>query len=104
MGPSYEVHERMVVHCAPLAAPLSLESKAQKPRQVRNTAAFARGVAFDRYTFGGEMGFDVRKQDFDPIKWSASETNPPSSQELLARPLSKPFGIPPKPFCPLWCS
>lgn len=34
-------------------------------------------VAFDRYLFGGEMGFNVEAQDFDPIGWSAGETNPP---------------------------
>ncbi|CAJ1415169.1 unnamed protein product [Effrenium voratum] len=49
MGPTYECGEKMEVHC----------------------------VAFDRYRFGGEMGFDVETQDFDPIGWSASETNPP---------------------------
>lgn len=49
MGPTYERGQRMVVHC----------------------------VAFDRYRFGGEMGFDVVDQDFDPIGWSASDTNPP---------------------------
>lgn len=50
MGPTYECPgQRMVVH----------------------------SVAFDRYRFGGEMGFDVVDQDFDPIGWSASDTNPP---------------------------
>ncbi|CAE8584820.1 unnamed protein product, partial [Polarella glacialis] len=33
-------------------------------------------VAFDSYEFGREMGFDVKLQDFDPIKWSAGERNP----------------------------
>ncbi|CAK9115066.1 unnamed protein product, partial [Durusdinium trenchii] len=49
MGPTYEEEKLMVVHF----------------------------VAFDRYRFGGEMGFDVVEQDFDPIGWSASATNPP---------------------------
>lgn len=35
------------------------------------------GLVFDSYAFGGEMGFDIDRQDFDPIGWSARPSNPP---------------------------
>lgn len=34
------------------------------------------GSVFDKYSFGGEMGYDPVKQDFDPIRWSSSDGAP----------------------------
>ena len=32
--------------------------------------------SFDQYQFGGEMGFDIHKQSFDPAPWSESNGGP----------------------------
>lgn len=34
------------------------------------------GSVFDQYRFGGEMGFNVANQEFDPIKWSSNPEIP----------------------------
>ena len=34
------------------------------------------GCIFDAYTFGGEMGFNGKSQEFDPVAWGTSGTNP----------------------------
>ena len=34
------------------------------------------GAVFDKYKFGGEMGFDCQQQEFDPIRWSSNDENP----------------------------
>uniref|UniRef100_A0A7S3NHN6 Dioxygenase n=1 Tax=Aureoumbra lagunensis TaxID=44058 RepID=A0A7S3NHN6_9STRA len=36
----------------------------------------AHAFIFERYIFGGEMGFDIRKQQFNPTPWSLSNGGP----------------------------
>jgi len=41
-------------------------------------------VSFDDYTFGGEMGFDAERADFDPIGWSGGgDVSAPALDEFI---------------------
>ncbi|KAJ8610027.1 hypothetical protein CTAYLR_006637 [Chrysophaeum taylorii] len=46
------------------------------PTWVSDGRLTAHVLMFDRYEFGGEMGFDVRRQTFDPIPWSEANGGP----------------------------
>jgi carotenoid cleavage dioxygenase-like enzyme len=70
-----------------------------------NDELIINGCVFDYYTFGGEMGFNGNKQEFDPITWGSygnerptttSATTTDTDTDSHAQPIIPPMAPPPQ--------
>ncbi|OEU11318.1 putative beta-carotene 15,15'-monooxygenase [Fragilariopsis cylindrus CCMP1102] len=68
-----------------------------------NDELIINGCVFDYYTFGGEMGFNGNKQEFDPITWGSYGNERPTTSatsntdtDSNAQPIIPPMAPPPQ--------